>query len=137
MINLLKSVVNEYGLRWSINRGLYTMKIETLKRFPSLDILFEKQVNIKKIDIFDFNIEAIETFLNNLDIEEKQSIVDIADDAIEGIITGFSSIKLDFGKPINWHMNPITGFENNKKEKWFKIPDFDEQVGDIKVIWEA
>lgn len=64
-------------------------------------------------------------------------IIQIADKALEGRIQAFSSIELDYGNPINWHLNPITGVEVDKNIKWYRIPDFDVTRGDIKVIWEA
>ncbi len=70
--------------------------------------------------------------------EENQSeIVAIADKAINGVITGFSSIELDYGNPIKWHYDPTTQKEIDQTSKWYRIPDFDEDRGDIKVIWEA
>ena len=33
--------------------------------------------------------------------------------------------------------NPFTGKKSTKyKSNWWKIPDFDEEIGDIKIIWE-
>lgn len=32
-------------------------------------------------------------------------IIQIADKALEGRIQAFSSIELDYGNPINWHLN--------------------------------
>jgi len=38
----------------------------------------------------------------------------------------------------NWFYSPLTQAEFQKvNQPWFKIPDFDEKVGDIKGIWEA
>lgn len=34
-------------------------------------------------------------------------------------------------------MNPLTGVESRKDDKWYQIPDFDAELGDIKVVWEA
>lgn len=137
MIKILKSVVTEYGMGWTINRGLYSAKLKMMSFIPSSEGLFERKVDIKRMDIFDFNIEEISSFLLNLDSEKQRGIIKSADKAINGVITGFSSIDLDYGNPINWHLNPLTGFKNSKELKWYKIPDFDRKTGDIKVIWEA
>ncbi|MZQ74571.1 MAG: hypothetical protein GT589_00235 [Peptoclostridium sp.] len=137
MIKMLKSVLNEYGLDWTINRGLYSAKLKIMTKIPVVEQLFEKRISIKRINIFDFDLEPIKEFLLKLSKKEQKIIIEVADKAINGVITGFSSIDLDYGKPINWHLNPLTGFENNKELKWYKIPDFDNEVGDIKVIWEA
>ncbi|SHJ72215.1 Heparinase II/III N-terminus [Dethiosulfatibacter aminovorans DSM 17477] len=137
MINVLRSVLSEYGLGWTINRNLYSAKLKIMTKFPFTEKLFEKDIEIKRIDLFDFNLETISDYLSKIDIEAKGEIIDIADKAMEGIIKGFSSVDLNFGDPINWHLNPLTGLGNSKDVKWYEIPDFDSNVGDIKVIWEA
>lgn len=40
--------------------------------------------------------------------------------------------------PPAWHTNPISGCAVvEPKRAWWKIPDFDGRVGDIKTVWEA
>lgn len=40
--------------------------------------------------------------------------------------------------PPDWHLNPLTGVRVPDPEReWWRIPDFDVAVGDIKCIWEA
>ncbi len=137
MMRVLKSALTEYGIAWTVNRGLYSAKLKMMKKYSATEHFFEKKVNIKRIDIFNFNFDLISDFLLRLSTEDQRGIIKVADKAIDGIITGFSSIDLDYGRPINWHLNPLTGFENDKETKWYKIKDFDKKVGDIKVIWEA
>lgn len=137
MINIIKSVLTEYGVGWTFNRGLYSFKLEMMTKIPATEKLFEKNIDIKNIDIFEFDLGKIKVFLSNLSRENQEEIIDVADKAISGVVTGFSSIELDYGSPINWHLNPLTGYENRKDIKWYRIPDFDKKVGDIKVIWEA
>jgi hypothetical protein len=96
-----------------------------MRAMPITENLFEKKVEIKRIDIFQVDTNEIETFLNGISVGDKKEITQIADDAVEGKIKGFSSIELNYGKPINWHLNPITKIEVDKKIKWYKIPDFD------------
>lgn len=134
---MLKSVLTEYGLPWVVNRTLYALKLKTLNIFPRTEKLYEKPVTIKRINIFDLNIEAIENFLYELPNHKQDEIISIADKAIEGKIKAFSSVELDYGQPINWHYHPITRVKVDKNLKWFQIPDFDPDRGDIKVIWEA
>jgi hypothetical protein len=104
--------------------------------FPFLDILFEKKFKIHRIDIFNTDVNELKKFLNNLSSEKKMIIVSQANSAIQGKIKGFSSINLDYGSPINWHFNPLTGQFANKNAKWFNIKDFDPIFGDIKGVWE-
>ncbi|MDK2946239.1 MAG: hypothetical protein PWQ85_1015 [Geotoga sp.] len=134
---MIKSILKEYGLMWLIFRILYLLKLKIMKIFPIAEFLFEKKVEIKRMDIFDIDVEKIETFLKKLPDEKKSEIINIADKAIEGKILAFSSIELDYGNPIDWFYNPITNEKVSNSLKWYLIPDFDAKIGDIKVIWEA
>lgn len=134
---MIKSLITEYGLPWVINRSLYSAKLKMMRAIPISDKLFEKNVNVKRIDIFNIKVEWINEFLNRLSNEKKTEIILIADNAIKGKIMGFSSVELDYGNPINWHTNPITKVEVSRSVKWYRIPDFDPERGDIKAIWEA
>lgn len=129
-------MLTEYGLPWLFNRGLYSVKLKMLKLLPFTEYLFEKKVNISRLDIFTPNIINLENFLRTLSNEKKSNIISTGDKAIEGKIKGFSSIEMDYGQPINWHLNPITGKTVDSNEKWFNIPDFDTLIGDIKGVWE-
>lgn len=137
MISIMKSILTEYGIGWAINRGLYSIKLKMMSIMPSLEQVFERNIEIKRIDIFDFDVLAIRNFLEKLPADKKREIVAVAEKARNGIILGFSSIELDFGAPINWYYNPLTGMESRNDLKWYRIPDFDKKMGDIKVIWEA
>jgi len=108
-----------------------------MRAVPTLEKLYEKKVEVNQIDIFSLNNEALKNFLKGLPREKQQKIISAADKAMTGIIKGFSSIELDYGNPINWHYNPLTKSESIKNIKWYCIPDFDENRGDIKVVWEA
>lgn len=134
---MLKSLLTEYGISWVFNRSLYSAKLKILRILPILEYLFEKEVNIRRVDIFDVDVNRIECFLREISDVDKRKIIKIADRAIEGKIKAFSSIELNYGNPINWHLNPITGVEVDKSIKWYRISDFDTSRGDIKVIWEA
>lgn len=137
MTKIIKSLLTEYGLRWTINRGLYSAKLKMMSAMPVTEILFEKKITVKKIDVFDLDVVVIKDFLGKLSKEKKLEIISVAEKAMNGIITGFSSIELNYGNPINWHYNPLTGVESSREVKWYRIPDFDVELGDIKVVWEA
>lgn len=137
MNKIIKSAITEYGVKWTINRGLYSMKLKVMKKIPRTENLFEKKVDVQRIDIFDIDSYKIKDFLLNLPNEEKEKIISLADEAINGKIKGFSSIELDYGNPIDWHLNPLTGESSDKQKKWYEISDFNKELGDIKVIWEA
>ncbi len=108
-----------------------------LRAFPFTERWFEKAVVVKKLDIFDVDRKTLSSFISKLDDNHKTELISRAGDAILGKIIGFSSIELDYGSPINWHLHPISGKVCDKNKKWFQIPDFDSARGDIKVVWEA
>lgn len=134
---MIKSIITEYGLPWIFNRTLYSVKLKMLKASPLLENIFEKKVKIQCLDLIQIEPYRIERFLLELQNRDKEEIIQIANHAIEGRIKGFSSIGLDYGYPINWHINPISGVEVDKNIKWYKISDFDPIRGDIKAVWEA
>ena len=134
---MIIKVIRENGLNWLFLRSIYALKLRWLKLFPKSDVIFEKQTNVKKIDLFTFPKEAIEANLLEQNEDYKKQIISTANKAIEGEIMGFSSLDLKYGKPINWQLNPLTGAATNKNDKWFLIPDFDKTRGDIKITWEV
>ena len=137
-INMIRSILTEYGARWAVNRSLYSTKLKALRICPALESLFEmRTVYPRRLDLFELNIVALQQFLRSLSQKEKEELIHSADKACEGIIFGFSSIDLDYGMPIDWQLNPFTGKRCDVLKKWYRIPDFDSERGDIKVVWEA
>jgi len=135
---IIKSVLSEYGIKWATNRILYSAKLESMRLTPAIEKLYEKKtVYPKRLDIFDLDINSLRTFICSLDDKNKEELIGIADKVSEGVITGFSSVELDYGNPMDWQMNPLTGKRCDETKKWYQIPDFDKKLGDIKVIWEA
>lgn len=131
------SILKEYGIPWAINRGLYSGKLRMLQMFPVTEALFEKKtVYPSQVDLFEIDTEHLGQFLNNLPEPEKRELLRKADKACEGKIQGFSSLEMDYGDPIEWQLNPITGKKCDRQKKWYQIADFDKERGDIKAIWE-
>lgn len=139
MVNAYFHLLKERGLVWFINRSLYSLKLIMLRSVPWTEKLFDKPRRpVSQINIFDVDINRIKELLtSNLSNEEKQNTIRDANNACRGKLKGFSSIELDFGYPYDWQRNPITGNKCDVNKKWYQIPDFDEDRGDIKVIWEA
>lgn len=132
------SILREYGLDWVINRVLYNCKMKILRKMSVMEFVFEKKIpDVKTIDVFDIDIQLLKKMLNKLSREQKEALIFDANEACEGRIKAFSSLYLDYGRPINWQLNPLTGGCSESKQKWYRVPDFDEKRGDIKVIWEA
>lgn len=136
---MIKSVISEYGSGWLANRTLYSAKLKLMSIAPVTEKWFEKKtIYPQRLDLFDIDVKALQLFLREkLDEKDKKKLTETADKAAAGIITGFSSIELNYGNPIDWQLSPLTGKRCDEKQKWYRIPDFDKERGDIKVIWEA
>lgn len=133
---MILSVLKEFGISWLMCRALYSAKLIAFKKLPAFERLFERNVEIKRIDLLPDNSQRIEQFVKGLPDEAKEGIVKAADLAAKGVIIGFSSLEMSYGEPVNWQLNPITGKACNIKDKWYRIPDFDSERGDIKAVWE-
>lgn len=135
-INIIIKIINEYGISWCFYRILYLLKIKFLNINKNSWKFFERKTDIKNLNIFDIDIKSLEKFLGNLEIKYKNEIIDRANKAVNGKIYAFSKNILDYGNPMKWNFNPITQKETNKNKMWFEIPDFNNEIGDIKLIWE-
>lgn len=137
-LRLITSIIGEYGVRWALNRMLYATKLKLLHLVPRIERFFEERVPYPmRIDIFQIDTGSLSKFLRSLPDSDQAMLVSAADKACNGVVQGFSSIPLDYGNPIDWQLNPLTGKRCDEKRKWFDIPDFDKARGDIKTIWEA
>lgn len=136
-MKMVCAVIQEYGVPWIINRSLYSIKLKILNVMPEIENIFEKKINYpQQLDLFDTDVNKLKQFIKGLAQDDKAELIKKAEEACEGKITGFSSIVLEYGTPINWQLNPVTGKEVSIKSKWYQIPDFDELRGDIKIVWE-
>lgn len=59
-----------------------------------------------------------------------------ADDA-KGRILCFSRWIGDFGRPIDWHLNPGNGRRWNPRRHWSRALADESRVGDVKLTWEV
>ena len=137
-IHVINSVIREYGCKWLANRLLYSAKLKLLNKLPFTEKYFEyKTAYPKRTDLFRINTKELKRFIQKLDKADKEILTATADNCVKGIIDGFSSIKLHYGNPVNWQLNPLSGKRCDITKKWFQIPDFDPERGDIKITWEA
>ena len=135
---MIKAVLKEYGIPWTANRLLYSIKLKMMRIAPPTEMLFEKRPKYpQRLDLFQIDLNALTSFIRGLSDKDKAELIETADKACESSIIGFSSTILDYGNPIDWQLSPITGKRSNENQKWYQIPDFDKERGDIKVIWEA
>lgn len=134
---MIRAILKEYGISWAFDRVLYSMKLRMMRAVPATEKLFEKKrKEVIRTDIFETDVNVLQKFIRNLPLTCQNELIQNADHAIEGRIMAFSSIQLDYGNPVNWQLNPLTGKCTDQKKKWYHIPDFDKERGDIKVIWE-
>ena len=134
---MIGTIVKEFGVGWLFYRALYSAKLRLLRKIPASEKIFEHKVyDIKTFELLPDNIELIENFVKSLPDNEKQLLIRTADNACVGTIIGFSSLEMSYGMPIDWQLNPITGKSCNGSAKWYQIPDFDKERGDIKAVWE-
>ena len=130
-------IIKEYGFLWCIYKIIYVLKIKFLNINENSWKLFEKKEKIFRIDIFSIDVKHLERFYEESYTKlEKKEILIRADEAIKGELYAFSKVKLDYGRPIRWNYNPITKKNVDKNKMWFKIKDFNNEIGDIKIIWE-
>ena len=135
---ILRSVIKEYGVVWAVNRAAYSAKLKLLRTAPFLSKYFEKKTAYpKRLDLFQLDTDGLRSAIKSLSDSDKAELIEKADRACNGVISGFSSIILKYGNPPDWQLNPLTGKRCNEHEAWFQIPDFDPERGDIKTIWEA
>lgn len=154
-------IINNMGLSWTIFRVNYELKRKTgiLKlKFPAQDFSDEEFINtISKSNLrtsaelsnyvkqnrnkFFFcskDLNLFKQYLDtNLNEEDKNKIIQIADNAIEGQIYYFSHWTANCGQPINWHRNPITKYRWPKDKHWVDLDGLSRTSGDIKYVWEA
>ena len=135
-ILIVIKIIKEYGFVWCINRSLYVLKLKLLKMCKNAWKLFEHKENVTRLDIFDIDVKLLEQFYSKLDKNLIKNIINDADDAINGKIKSFSALQLNYGDPINYNYNPITNKYVSYEKKWFQIEDFNDDIGDIKIIWE-
>lgn len=134
----LKSLLRQYGPTWVANRALYAGKLQLLGRAPASSRLFERDARVCRTDLFDdvIDFDGEERFLVALPEDEKSKILERADKACDGVIEAFSSVELSYGDPLDWFISPVTGASVDPSLPWYRIPDFSDELGDIKVLWE-
>ena len=59
---MIKSLLTEYGMSWVFNRSLYLAKLKMMRTLPAIEFLFEKKVNIKRIDLYNIDVFKIENY---------------------------------------------------------------------------
>lgn len=79
---------------------------------------------------------AIVSLINDRFPEHKQAILNEADNACTGTFDLLGYKGLNFGRPIDWHLDPLT-FERAPMIHWSRIDSVAPiGKGDLKIFWE-
>lgn len=126
------------GLRYTVFRVWYEFQKKTglLQRiFPikyePVQIPSIKEWKMNQAFFFQWKVDNIEK-LSSTEIEKLSNRVANFKKGEIQLFSGKSySIPMD-----EWHRNPLTGYNYNKKQHWSKISEFTNEAGDIKYVWE-
>jgi asparagine synthase (glutamine-hydrolysing) len=69
--------------------------------------------------------------------EALENLAQVARAAARGRIVCFGRWGADFGNPVDWHLNPVTGRRWNPALHWSKALADEPRVGDVKFTWEV
>jgi asparagine synthase (glutamine-hydrolysing) len=69
--------------------------------------------------------------------ERLEGLVRTARNAARGRIVCFGRWPADFGDPIDWHLNPVSGRRWDPSLHWSKVLQGEPRVGDVKFTWEV
>ena len=93
---MIKAVLKEYGIPWTANRLLYSIKLKMMRIAPPTEMLFEKRPKYpQRLDLFQIDLNALTSFIRGLSDKDKAELIETADKACESSIIGFSSTILD------------------------------------------
>jgi hypothetical protein len=68
----------------------------------------------------------------------ESDVVGLTEDQLKGNISYFSGRQYNVGSPPDWFLNPVSQKRcPDVDSHWSELPDFSDEVGDIKIIWEA
>jgi hypothetical protein len=97
---------------------------------------FGSQPGAQFFPAFDDREASAEAFRENFGDEAVSQIVARADRILLGNfdLLGFSN--LDFGVPVDWHLEPLAG-KRSPLQHWKQFDELDsEETGDKKIVWE-
>ncbi len=133
-------------------RALYRISWELLTRTPlaesidkfnfALDSLrpttqIESSSNYRHPSIFAQRKDIKHFFEERLSNKSINQLVKTACEASNGKILCFGNWTADFGNPIDWCLNPLTGERRNSNKHWSLAMRQPRSVGDIKLTWEV
>ena len=80
--------------------------------------------------------QTIESFRTIFGAESAEKIIEKAEKIIAGKFDLLGYENLDFGSPVDWHYEPLSGRRAPRKH-WKQFDELDaEETGDKKIVWE-
>ena len=68
--------------------------------------------------------------------DDRETLLERAENARIGKIACFSRWTADYGYPIDWHLNPVKRIAWPRNIHWSKVMAHEKECGDIKLTWE-
>lgn len=81
--------------------------------------------------------DVAEAIRPRLRAEDVDLLIRRAQEAVQGRILCFGRWIGDFGRPIDWHRNPLNGMRWDPTAHWSRAMAREGEVGDIKLTWEV
>ena len=105
-------------------------------------VLLKSGILVKKFPVTKLEkIDPIFTkrpILEDFPPEWKENLLVQADEIVSGNLPYFSYHRLKQSTPPNWFLNPFNDKEYPENQKhWTKLSDFNNELGDIKNVWET
>ncbi|MFN7986163.1 MAG: alginate lyase family protein [Thermoanaerobaculia bacterium] len=61
----------------------------------------------------------------------------VAHAAMKGRVVCFGRWEADFGDPVNWHRNPVTGYQRDPSVYWSRALEEADGTSEVKFVWEV
>lgn len=128
----------ELGVEKTVARGLWEIKtVSGLAKMLDGSVKSKRKIKGDFRAIFSQPPAVAEGVRGLLSEERLARLSFEASEATRGRIKCFGKWMADFGNPIDWHRNPLTGTRWRADVHWSMALRGKAQTGDIKLIWEA
>lgn len=97
---------------------------------------FQKSKDVQFFASFDDKEKTLAVLREYFGASSERRIIERASRAIEGKFDLLGYKNLDFGVPVDWHLEPISGTRSPLKH-WKKFDELNgAETGDKKIVWE-
>lgn len=74
--------------------------------------------------------------IENYSLSKSNALEEEVNKILAGQVQFFNSNWMDLGSNYDWVTNPLSGYRYSITKHWSEIPDFSNEAGDIKYVWE-